>query len=67
MDDAKYEYTKRLHELEQDLIETAHALLRYTGTASAVIKIPGSEPAKFVAVGEPEHIVEDMMLTRSLR
>ncbi len=61
------EYTKRRHELEQDLIEAAHALLRYTRTASAVIPIPGPGPAKVVAVGEPETIVDDMMVAGSLR
>jgi hypothetical protein len=60
-------YTKRRRELQDQLVQAALALLEYTRAESAVIPVRGSDPAIVVAVGEPESIVDDMMLSGSLR
>ncbi len=64
MDD---EYTKRRHELERQLLEAANNLLTYTRAAGAVLPIEGTDPPSVIAIGEPEWLVDQMMLNGSLR
>lgn len=54
-------------QLEAAILTAAKELLSFTRAASAVIPVPGADPLVVVAVGQPESIVDDKMLTGYLR
>jgi hypothetical protein len=60
-------FTARRNELERAVLDAARELLTFTRAASALIPIPDSDPPAFVAIGEPEHMVDQMMDQGSLR